>query len=172
VKSVSTRYGTKGFIVAGIGFICLLVGIGLVVSSFLSFANDLSPSNTPFGNISTSLGGNKTVSYSVGTSLRGNEGEVITIYPDRPPEPPFAQFIFGGLLAVGGTFLIKLGLGIAVVENAGSIANWTKNVFSKRTCPELNPHETSSNTKRTCSQCGTVVSETSKFCNQCGHRLQ
>lgn len=161
---MSTKYGTKGLIVAGIGLICLLVGIGLVVSSFLSFASDLSPSGGPFSNFPTSLG-DKTITYR-------NAGESITIHPDRPPSPPFAQFIFGGLLAVGGTFLIKLGLGIAVVENVGSIADWTRNVFNKSASPELNQYESSQNTKRTCPECGTVVSETSKFCNECGCRLQ
>lgn len=167
---MSAKRSSKGFIVAGIGLICVVVGIGMVVSSFLRFASELAPNNSPFGHLSTTIG-NKTISTKTGITLQGNEEGNITIYPDRPPTPLFAQFIFGGLLAAGGGFLIKLGLGIAVVENADSIADWTRNVFSKREASGTS-YETRQSARLTCPECGTVVSDTSNFCSECGRKLK
>lgn len=57
-----------------------------------------------------------------------------------------------------GSFMVKVGLGMTLAGQAGNAVNWYK--------------KNTSDSNKSCQQCGSANNANAKFCNSCGQGLQ
>lgn len=66
-----------------------------------------------------------------------------------------------GLVLLGvGSYMVKVGLGLALVGQSDSIASWLRRLVKGE------------GKGRGCPSCGASVSSSAKYCSQCGRRLE
>jgi hypothetical protein len=143
------KAGAKyGIIIATIGGIIALVGLGLFISVFFdiaNFENRIANEMSFFGNAQFDPFGSR--------------------YQQKSYFPPIGRAAVGVIMFGLGGYIVRIGVGTGLVTNAKPISGWMggllKNMFNYG----------SDNRKCFCPHCSAHINNSGKYCSNCGEKL-